>query len=232
MCARSCAVKLAASGMDFLDGPGRSGYADPSMIQPFTFCRLLPAVLLAACASGAPPSGQTPAHSPSTALPATTGAGYTISDVRFMQHMIGHHAQAVVMAALAPAQGASAAVLRMAQKIDISQRDEIAFMRQWLTERNQVVPDSAHAHHMMMPGMLTAAELQQLSAARGRDFDRLFLSFMIRHHQGALQMVAELFETAGAGQDPDLFRFVTDVDADQRDEIYALQQLLETIRQD
>ena len=146
-----------------------------------------------------------------------------------MQDMIGHHTQAIVMAALAPTHGASAHVLRLAEKIDISQRDEIGMMKDWLRQRNQPVPDTVHLH-AMMPGLLTPEELRRLDAARGPEFDRLFLSFMIRHHEGALMMVEKLFETAGAAQDPDLFRFVTDVDADQRDEIYAMQQLLETLR--
>jgi uncharacterized protein (DUF305 family) len=162
-------------------------------------------------------------------LPATAGAGYTAADVRFMQHMIGHHAQALVMAAMAPTHGASEHFQRLAQKIDISQRDEIAFMKQWLEERHQVVPPADYMAHMAMPGMLTAQELARLDAARGREFERLFLTFMIRHHVGALQMVEELFATPGAGQDPDIFRFVTDVDADQRDEIYVMSTMLDTL---
>ncbi|HSL70324.1 MAG TPA: DUF305 domain-containing protein, partial [Longimicrobiales bacterium] len=135
----------------------------------------------------------------------------------------------IQMARMAPSRGASENVLKLAQKIDISQRDEIAFMKQWLTERNQAAPDSAQAHAMMMPGMLTPVQLARLEAARGREFDRLFLGFMIRHHEGALQMVEELFKTPDAGQDSDIFRFATDVDADQRDEIYVMQTMLATI---
>lgn len=188
---------------------------------------LLVPVAVSACAAqtSAPPAHP---HQAAPILAAASGAGYTVADVRFMQDMIGHHAQAIVMAALAPTHGASTNVLRLAEKIDISQRDEIAMMRDWLRQRNQPVPDSVHLH-AMMPGMLTPEELKRLDAARGAEFDRLFLSFMIRHHEGALMMVEKLFETAGAAQDPDLFRFVTDVDADQRDEIYAMQQLLETL---
>jgi uncharacterized protein (DUF305 family) len=159
-------------------------------------------------------------------MAATAGAGFTVADVRFMQHMIGHHAQALRMVAMLPGHGASEDVVRMAQKIGISQRDEIALMRSWLEERRQTVPDEAQPHAMMMPGMLTAEQLAQLDAARGREFDRLFLTFMTRHHEGALQMVRELFQAPGAGQDPDLFRFVTDVDADQRDEILMMERLL------
>ncbi len=193
-------------------------------MRPYTLL-----LLGAAAAACAPRASTLPAHSqdaPTAAVQA--GAGYTVADVRFMQDMIGHHRQALVMAALAPTNGASTSVLRLAQKIDISQRDEIALMRQWLRQRNQPVPDSAHHQHALMPGMLTTDEMARLAAARGAEFDRLFLSFMIRHHEGALQMADDLVKTAGAAQDPDLFRFVTDVDADQRDEIYVMQQLLHT----
>jgi uncharacterized protein (DUF305 family) len=162
-------------------------------------------------------------------LPATSGPGYTVADVQFMQHMIGHHAQALVMAAMAPTHGASDHFLRLAQKIDISQRDEIAFMKQWLNERNQAVPPDDYMAHMAMPGMLTPEQLTQLDAARGREFERLFLRFMIRHHEGALQMVDELFDTPAAGQDSDIFRFATDVDADQRDEIYVMTTMLDML---
>ncbi|HYW08433.1 MAG TPA: DUF305 domain-containing protein [Longimicrobium sp.] len=187
---------------------------------------------LAACAShpetprpAASPADPAPHHHASE-LAATAGAGFTVADVRFMQHMIGHHAQALRMVAMVPGHAASEDVVRLAQKIDISQRDEIALMRSWLEERRQAVPDDAHPHAMMMPGMLTAEQLAQLDAARGREFDRLFLTFMTRHHEGALHMVRELFRTPDAGQDPDLFRFVTDVDADQRDEILMMERLL------
>ena len=162
-------------------------------------------------------------------LPATAGPGFTVADVRFMQDMIGHHAQAMTIAAMAPSRGASEGVLRLAQKIDISQRDEIEMMKRWLAERKQAVP-VVGAHAMAMPGMLTAEQLAQLDAACGREFDRLFLTFMIRHHAGALQMVEALFRSPGAGQDPDIFRFASDVDADQRDEILVMERLLDAIR--
>lgn len=162
-------------------------------------------------------------------LPATAGPGYTVADVQFMQHMIGHHAQALVMAAMAPTHGASDRMLQLVQKIDISQRDEIALMEQWLKDRNQAVPPDGYMTHMMMPGMLSQDQMTQLDAARGRQFERLFLTFMIQHHEGALQMVEELFDTPGAGQDPDIFRFATDVDADQRDEIYVMGTMLDSL---
>jgi uncharacterized protein (DUF305 family) len=198
------------------------------------------ALAIQACASRPEPAAtaphpaaapaEPPAHHHLSELPATAGPGFTVADVRFMQNMIGHHAQALWMAAMAPGRGASEGVIRLARKIDISQRDEIAMMRGWLAERRQAVPDDARAHAMTMPGMATAEQLTELDAARGREFDRLFLTLMIRHHEGALRMAEELFSTPGAGQDPDIFRFVTDVDADQRDEIWAMERLLDTLR--
>jgi uncharacterized protein (DUF305 family) len=202
---------------------------------------LAPALFAWACAPRAasgpvtpPVAAAEPAHQHDhmPELPASPGAGFTVADVRFMQHMIGHHAQAIRMAALAPRNGASDKLLMLAQKIDISQRDEIDMMKQWLAERKQVAPTDAQSEAMMMAGMLTPEQFAQLSAARGRDFDRLFLRFMIGHHEGALQMVEVLFKTPGAGQDPDIFRFATDVDADQRDEIFVMQKLLDTIREE
>ncbi|HEX2167589.1 MAG TPA: DUF305 domain-containing protein, partial [Longimicrobiales bacterium] len=162
-------------------------------------------------------------------LPATAGPGYTVADVKFMQHMIGHHAQALVMTAMVPTHGAGERLQFLAEKIEISQQDEIALMERWLEKRDQPVPPPGYMDHMMMPGMLTPDQLAQLDAARGREFERLFLQFMIQHHQGALQMVDELFDAPGAGQDPDIFRFATDVDADQRDEIYVMSTMLDTI---
>jgi uncharacterized protein (DUF305 family) len=159
-------------------------------------------------------------------LPATGGPGYTAADVHFMQDMIGHHAQAIVMSGKAVSHGASSDVQKLAQKIAISQRDEIVFMKRWLTERNQVVPTDSQSMAMMMPGMLTPAMMAQLDAARGIDFDRLFLRFMIGHHEGALTMVADLFKAPAAGQEPEVFRFATDVDTDQKAEIYVMQELL------
>jgi uncharacterized protein (DUF305 family) len=133
------------------------------------------------------------------------------------------------MAAMAPTHGASAQVLLLAQKIDISQKDEIGFMARWLAERRQAVPDDSHMHMMIMPGMLAPEQLAQLDRARGSEFDRLFLTFMIQHHEGALTMVDSLNATPGAAQDSDIFRFVTDVDADQRAEIYTMGIMLEAI---
>ena len=162
-------------------------------------------------------------------LPATDGPGFTAADVRFMQGMIPHHAQAIEMARMAGTHGAGQRVLQLALKIDISQRDEIKFMQRWLAERKQAVPDSAHLHMMVMPGMLTPAQLVELERARGTEFDKLFLAFMIQHHQGALTMVQELLASPRAAEDSDIFRFVTDVDADQSAEIDVMSAMLEAI---
>jgi uncharacterized protein (DUF305 family) len=160
---------------------------------------------------------------------------YTAADVRFMQGMIGHHAQALDMTALVPSRTSRDAMKLLAQRIDVSQRDEIAMMRSWLTARGEAVPDAhAHRHHsaagVLMPGMLTADEMGRLSAARGPAFDRLFLELMIKHHDGALTMVKDLFATPGAGQDSEIFAFASDVDADQRMEIERMGALLKELQ--
>jgi uncharacterized protein (DUF305 family) len=163
-------------------------------------------------------------------LPATAGPGYTVADVHFMQNMIGHHAQAIIMSGMATSHGAGTNVAKLAQKIAISQRDEIGFMKRWLTERKQVIPTDSQSLAMMMPGMLTPAMMKQLDAAHAAEFDRLFLTFMIGHHEGAIMMVKELFDAPPAGQDPEIFRFATDVDTDQRSEIFVMHELLDLIR--
>ncbi len=173
--------------------------------------------------------GGTHQHAHGLVLPATAGPGYTEADVRFMQDMIGHHEQAIAMARMAQTHGAGEEVRRLARKIDVSQRDEIAMMENWLRERGQVVPDEAYRRTKLMPGMLSAQQMAELDAARGDQFDRLFLKYMIQHHGGALEMVAQLFAAPGAGQDPDVFRFATDVDFDQRAEIAVMHALLERL---
>ena len=154
---------------------------------------------------------------------------FTPADVRFMQGMIGHHAQAIDMTALVPAHASSDAIRKLAQRIEISQADEIKMMQEWLTRRGQKLPDE-HAHHApgapLMPGMLTAEEMARLAQAKGPEFDRLFLEFMIKHHEGALTMVQDLFAQPGAGQESDVFAFASDVDADQRMEIDRMRAAL------
>jgi uncharacterized protein (DUF305 family) len=161
---------------------------------------------------------------------------YTAADVRFMTGMIGHHAQAIKMARWAPSHGASPAVQTLCERIINEQSDEIRTMQQWLRDRRQPVPDAANMgmkmsmggteHVMLMPGMLTQAQLDELDAARGAAFDRLFLTGMIQHHRGAVSMVKELFGTQGAGQDELVFKFASDVNVDQTTEIARMEKML------
>ena len=176
--------------------------------------------------------------------------GYTLADVRFMQHMIAHHAQALSMAAMVPSHTGRQDMHLLAERITVSQRDEIRMMERWLRDRGERVPDPsapmAEMHHdmghdmadhaamhdsamaamPMMPGMLTPAQLDSLRAANGPGFDRLFLQDMIRHHEGALVMAQSLMDSPAAAQEPEIFRFASDVDADQRAEIARMQALL------
>lgn len=166
-----------------------------------------------------------------TGVPAAAAqSAVSPADVHFMSGMIFHHAQAIVMAAWAPTHGASHAVQMLSERITVSQNDEITMMRQWLRDRHQEVPDPAtNTMPMLMPGMLTPTQLAQLDSARGADFDRLFLTDMIQHHQGAITMVNELLATPGAAQDPQVFRFSADVNADQTAEIDRMQKLLQSL---
>lgn len=154
---------------------------------------------------------------------------HTPADVQFMQGMIGHHAQALEMAELLRTRTIRDDMKLLARRIEISQADEIKMMQEWLKARGQAAPDE-HAHHAhgatLMPGMLTVEEMARLAAAKGAEFDRLFLEYMIKHHEGALTMVKELFATAGAGQDSEIFAFASDVDADQRMEIDRMRGML------
>lgn len=161
----------------------------------------------------------------------TSGVRHTAADVAFMQGMIVHHAQALEMTALVPSHTTSPDITRLAERIAASQADEMTMMREWLTRRGAVAGD-AHAHHHQhgdgaMPGMLSADEMAQLRAARGTRFDALFLAGMIEHHEGALTMVRTLLAAPGAGQEPELFAFVSDVEADQGMEIRRMRRLLE-----
>lgn len=162
-------------------------------------------------------------------LPAVTipaGVLFTEADVRFMQMMIGHHAQAVHMTRMAEGAGASPRVLRLAQKIDLSQAGEITLMQQWLAAHGQFVPDTSAWRTMTMPGMLTPDELAQLAAARGAAYDRLFLTLMIRHHEGALSMVATLLGTPRAAQDVDVNVLANEIEVSQTAEIGLMWQML------
>lgn len=161
---------------------------------------------------------------------------YTAADVHFMSGMISHHAQAIVMARWAPTHGASASVRTLCERIINAQQDEIVTMQTWLRDRRQPVPEAragpmkmqmgAMEHEMLMPGMLTDEQMKQLDQARGPEFDRLFLTFMIQHHRGAVEMVKELFGTNGAAQDELVFKFASDVNVDQTTEIARMQRML------
>jgi uncharacterized protein (DUF305 family) len=210
------------------------------LAESLRLAALLVAGVAATAASAQPPA---PPAAPRPARPAR----HRPADAAFMRGMIGHHAQALAMTALVPARARRPEVRLIAERIEVSQHDEIALMRRWLADRGEPAPDSAgapgghgahdahgthagaHAGHgaaPAMPGMLTADELARLAAARGDAFDRLFLTYMIRHHEGALTMVARLLATPGAAQESETFGFASDVDADQRAEIARMRALL------
>lgn len=153
---------------------------------------------------------------------------HTTADVRFMQAMIPHHAQALEMVELVPSRTTREDIRVLARRIELSQADEIRMMRRWLASRGEEVPDE-HAHHAddesLMPGMLTAGDMRQLSESQGDMFARRFLAMMIRHHEGALAMVQALF-AAGGGQEPEIFAFATEIESDQAVEIARMRGLL------
>jgi uncharacterized protein (DUF305 family) len=205
---------------------------------------LLGLVALGGCSSasqGPAQTGVAPApadqagHTSGAPATASSGGRYTEVDVSFMSGMIAHHAQAVLIAGWAPSHDASPSLKALCERILVGQKDEIAFMQNWLRDRHQEVPsgDPAHPHMMpgmdhpmLMPGMLTAEQLDQLDHARGVEFDRLFLKGMIQHHQGALTMVKQLFGTPGAAQEDMVFKFASDMNADQTIEIERMNKML------
>jgi uncharacterized protein (DUF305 family) len=154
------------------------------------------------------------------------GAIYTVADVEFMQGMIAHHAQAIHMSRMAEAHGANPRILKLANKIDQSQVAEIRIMQEWLRHYGQFAPDTSLWRTMTMAGMLTEEQLKTLDSATGVRFDRAFLTFMIQHHEGALQMVKELFATPRAGQEVDVNVFANDVVTVQTAEIGVMRQML------
>jgi uncharacterized protein (DUF305 family) len=164
---------------------------------------------------------------------ATPEPRHTAADITFMQGMIHHHAQALDMTALLATRTNSEDMKKLALRIQLSQEDEIKMMREWLAERGADVPGE-HAHHApgapRMPGMLTDEEMARLAASKGVEFDRLFLEYMIKHHEGALVMVKELFSTPGAGQEAEIFAFASDVDADQLIEIRRMGMMLKELQ--
>ena len=178
---------------------------------------------------------------PTRTLPPSTRATLpprSAADVQFMQGMIMHHAQAVEMTALIESRTTTRDLRLLGERISHSQSDEMRFMKRWLEARGEPIsPTMSHmqgidmsshsgSHSLLMPGMLTAKQMEALKKAKGEEFDRLFLTGMIQHHNGALIMVKDLFDTAGAGQDAELFNFATDVDSGQRAEIRIMQTML------
>lgn len=159
------------------------------------------------------------------------GALYVEADVRFMQGMIAHHAQAIYMSRLASEHGANPRLQRFAIKIDQSQTTEIQQMQGWLRANGQMAPDTSSYHTIMMPGMLTPEQIAQLDKAAGPDFDSAFLVLMIQHHEGALKMVEDLFATPRAGQDVDVSVFANDVVSVQTAEIGLMRQMLSSLPQ-
>ncbi|WP_310571194.1 DUF305 domain-containing protein [Gemmatimonas sp.] len=166
-----------------------------------------------------------------TVAPAVSAQAVSAADVAFMQGMIMHHAQAVTMTAMVRTHTSRAALHLLAERIEVSQQDELAVMQRWLADRGASLEmHTTHTTHTTrtMPGMLSAEQLAELATARDLAFDRLFLRFMIQHHDGALQMVADLRRVPGAAQAPMLLQFINDIDADQRAEIRRMQRLLAT----
>ena len=203
------------------------------------------AAFAAACGGARAPARTSPqAATPTTgSSPAVAKARadsarypYTEADIHFMSGMIAHHAQAIVMAGWAPSHDAGSSIRILAERIINAQQDEIVTMQRWLADRNQPIPEPSPTgmkmrmngteHEMLMPGMLTPAQMKQLEEARGTEFDRLFLTFMIQHHRGAIEMVKQLFSTYGAGQDELVFKFASDVNVDQATEIARMERML------
>ena len=190
-------------------------------------------------ASSAPPSQATPYSTAAAAQADSVRHAYTQADVDFMTHMISHHAQAIEMAGWAPSHGASPSVQRLSERIINAQQDEIATMQRWLGARHLQVPApdpngmkmtmGGTEQVMLMPGMLTPDQMKQLDASRGQEFDRLFLTFMIQHHKGALTMVHQLFDTPGAASDDVIFKFASDVNVDQTTEVARMQGMLDAM---
>jgi uncharacterized protein (DUF305 family) len=164
---------------------------------------------------------------------------YSDADIEFMTGMIPHHAQAIIMAGWAQTRGARADIATLCERMLVGQVDEIESMQAWLRDRGQPVPDGKSTrmrmkmggieHDMLMPGMLTDEEMEALDKARGTEFDRLLLVGMIRHHEGAIKMVNDLFKRYGAAQDDTLYKFASDVFADQQIEIAVMQKMLESV---
>lgn len=196
---------------------------------------LLGWIAASACAQSPPKVVQpgAPGTASKTLSPSTKATNPVISpaDVEFMRTMIMHHEQAVEMTGLIGQRTSNEELLNLGKRISLSQADEIKFMGKWLEARGEAssmhMSIGQHSHGMaLMPGMLTPQQMDELRKAKGPEFDRLFLAGMIQHHRGALVMVKQLFDTAGAGQDAEVFDFATDVDNTQRAEIALMEKML------
>jgi uncharacterized protein (DUF305 family) len=211
----------------------------------------IPAILLAlvaapSCGGRAPAPAPAPAARSADDVEAlfrarrdSAGSIYTEADVRFITGMIGHHAQALAMAGLAPTHGAGRSIQTLCARIINAQEGEIEIMQRWLRDRDRPVPEvrvdgaalTIHgpAHLMHMPGMLTPEQMRALDAARGPEFDRLFLTSMIQHHQGAVRMVHDLFATDGAARNEAVFKLASDIQVDQITEIARMERMLDAL---
>jgi uncharacterized protein (DUF305 family) len=245
---------LDAMGKSGFGSVGRGGKSRTKVTTAIGFCRCFSAVVLCSLPACAIAGQQTPSTTapvvvqpgapgtPSKRLPpSTTGTAPQRSqaDVEFMRGMIMHHGQAVVMTDLIPSHTENAEIRSLGARIGLSQADEMKFMKRWLKARGEPVtmampgmPDMDKNGSAMpaMPGMLTPKQMDELRQAKGAEFDRLFLTGMIQHHNGALVMVKQLFDTPGAGQDAELFDFATDADNTQRAEIAIMQGMLKEKR--
>src|SRR5256884_9951823 len=196
---------------------------------------LLAAIATAACT---PATVQQTTLQPAQAKADSGRTHYTAADVHFVAGMIGHHAQAIQMAGWAPSHNAGPSVRVLCERIVVAQNDEIVFAQRWLREHGEYVPPADPRGHilqgmdqpMLMPGMLTPEQMAQLDAARGPEFDRLFLTFLIQHHQGAITVVQQLLAVPGAAQDGPIFRFASDVNADQTTEINRMTLMLDDLK--
>lgn len=210
---------------------------------------LLALLAVVACSPSRPavetaPRPAAPIHGDSVAIanakPDSNRFPFTEADVHFMSGMIAHHAQALAMSKLAPTNGAAPSIRVLAARIINAQQDEITAMQQWLRDRRQPVPEpnpkgmkhsmGGEEHVMLMPGMLSEQQMKKLGDAQGKEFDELFLTFMIQHHKGAVGMVKDLFATSGAGRDEATFKLASDVNVDQETEIARMQKMLFTLK--
>lgn len=221
------------------DGDNRMRSRTPINRTPrrlVALCSLM-ALAMAACRASAPIRGAVGTATVSQGTVVATKAN--AADVHFMSGMISHHAQAVLIAGWAASHHARADIVRLCERIVVGQADEIVLMQYWLRQKGAPVPDARATHmkmtmngmehDMLMPGMLSTEELAELDKSRGSGFDRLFLRAMIKHHQGAITMVDELLGSEGAAQDDVVYKFASDVYADQTTEISFMQKMLATI---